>query len=151
MINSQASQPTDKESADDNENAPLSEDHLSHLDVSVDLKDDLEDLPSISALEEDILTALLGGYALYGLQICRAIDESSGGKQILKIGSLYPSLHRLETKGLVTSWMSEQGTEKRGGNRRKYYKMTMRGMGALSAKRKMRARLATWGEHLAPA
>ncbi|MEN8444152.1 MAG: PadR family transcriptional regulator [Cyanobacteria bacterium J06555_13] len=110
---------------------------------------DLEDLPSLSALEEDILTSLVG-YPLYGLQICQAIKESSAGQQILKIGSLYPSLHRLEAKGLVTSWMSASGVKKRGGNRRKYYRMTIRGASALSQKREMRMRLEQWSKNLTP-
>ena len=70
-----------------------------------------ESLPQITSLEEDILTSLTYS-SLYGLEICRAIEQASRGRQLLKIGSLYPSLHRLEKKGLVTSWMSKTGSEK---------------------------------------
>lgn len=106
---------------------------------------DINNLPSVSALEEDILTALFS-HPLYGLQICEAIDESSTGQQMLKIGSLYPSLHRLEKKGFVTSRMAETEPKVRGGNRRKYYKITMKGATALSQKQDMRRRLVDWSK-----
>lgn len=108
-----------------------------------------ESLPQITSLEEDILTSLTHN-SLYGLEICRAIEASSHGRQLLKIGSLYPSLHRLEKKGLVTSWMSKSGSEKRRGNRRKYYKMTDQGRVTLERKQEMREQLATWSERLVP-
>lgn len=99
--------------------------------------------PPLSALDEDILTVLLG-QELYGLQICQAIEESSGGQQTLKVGSLYPSLHRLEKKRFVTSRMGTSGIESRGGNRRKYYKITGLGATALTQKQQTRQRLASW-------
>ena len=98
---------------------------------------------SLSALEEDLLTALLG-QELYGLQLCQAIQDSSEGRQVLKIGSLYPSLHRLERKGFVTSRMADKGSGSRGGNRRKYYRITGVGAKALTHKQDMRNRLADW-------
>ena len=51
----------------------------------------------LSALEEDIMT-VLDFHELYGLQIIKAIEEASGGKRRLGVGSLYPTLHRLEKK-----------------------------------------------------
>lgn len=104
-------------------------------------KDDV--IPPISALEEDILTLLLG-QPLYGLQICKAIDEASEGKQTLKIGSLYPSLHRLESKGLVFSYMQNEDAPIRKGNRRKYYRITGKGSRALSQKQITRINLSKW-------
>lgn len=92
-------------------------------DMAVVSHPENDKIPSLSALEEDILTVLLG-QELYGLQICQAIEEASGGQQTLKVGSLYPSLHRLEKKRFVTSRMGSSGIESRGGNRRKYYKIT---------------------------
>ena len=103
---------------------------------------------SLSALEEDLLTALLG-QELYGLQLCQAIQDSSQGRQVLKIGSLYPSLHRLERKGFVTSRMEDKGSGSRGGNRRKYYRITGIGAKALTYKQDMRIRLSDWKPALA--
>lgn len=100
--------------------------------------------PPLSALEEDILTVLLG-QELYGLQICKAIAEASGGSQTLKVGSLYPSLHRLEKKEFVTSRMDANGDLKaRGGNRRKYYRITGLGAKTLTQKQAIRQNLANW-------
>ena len=110
----------------------------------VEQNEHLEDvIPLISALEEDILTLLLG-QPLYGLQICKAIDESSGGKQTLKVGSLYPSLHRLEAKGLVLSYMQDGDLTARKGNRRKYYRITGKGSRALNQRQMTRSNLAKW-------
>lgn len=100
-------------------------------------------IPPISALEEDILTLLLG-QPLYGLQICRAIEEASEGKQTLKIGSLYPSLHRLESKGLVFSYMQNEDSKTRKGNRRKYYRISGKGSRALNQKQMTRMNLSKW-------
>ena len=102
-----------------------------------------EKIPTISALEEDILTALLS-QRLYGLQICDAISDSSGGRQTLKVGSLYPCLHRMEKKGLVHSEMDATGVESRGGNRRKYYRITGEGAEALSIRQRTRKNLMIW-------
>ncbi|MEM9766491.1 MAG: PadR family transcriptional regulator, partial [Cyanobacteria bacterium P01_D01_bin.71] len=105
-------------------------------------------IPSLSALEEDILTVLLG-QELYGLQICRAIEAASEGNQTLKIGSLYPLLHRLEKKGLITSRMDNSALQDRGGNRRKYYRILGKGALALTQKQKTRQNLAVWRPALA--
>lgn len=112
-------------------------------DMAVVSHPENDKIPSLSALEEDILTVLLG-QELYGLQICQAIEEASGGQQTLKVGSLYPSLHRLEKKRFVTSRMGSSGIESRGGNRRKYYKITGLGATALTQKQQTRQRLSTW-------
>lgn len=104
----------------------------------------VEKIPPLSALEEDILTTLLG-QELYGLQICHAIDEASGGRQTLKVGSLYPSLHRLEKKKFVTSRMAEGETAAtRGGHRRKYYRISGLGARTLTLKQEMRQKLTKW-------
>lgn len=97
---------------------------------------------SLSALEEDLLTLLLGR-ELYGLQMVQAIEEASGTRKQLKVGSLYPSLHRLEKKGFVTSRM-ETSSEGRGGNRRKFYRITEKGAEALTNRRRLRTNLDQW-------
>ena len=78
----------------------------------------------LSAIDEDILTALLGR-ELYGLEI---LDQLNLDRPvILKFGSLYPALNRLEKKGLVR-WQWGDEDDESGGARRKYYKVT--GLGA---------------------
>lgn len=81
----------------------------------------------LSAIDEDILT-LLEGRRLYGLQILEEINL--GRPSVLGMGTLYPSLNRLEDKGCVSwRWGDDQlGT---GGARRKYYEVTELGVAAL--------------------
>ena len=78
---------------------------------------------TLSALEEDLLTALFSK-ELYGLQIINAINEASEGKRQIGFGSLYPTLHRMEKKGLVKARWGEQTDPESGGARRKYYQVT---------------------------
>lgn len=81
----------------------------------------------LSALEEDILT-LMGTQKMYGLEI---LDGLNQGRPIsIGFGSLYPTLNRLEKKGLVSwKWGSDQ--DETGGARRKYYIVTGSGQTVL--------------------
>jgi PadR family transcriptional regulator, regulatory protein PadR len=81
----------------------------------------------ISALEEDILT-LIGTQKMYGLEMLDGLND----KRPIPVGfgSLYPTLNRLEKKGLISwKWGSEQDVS--GGARRKYYEVTGQGVTAL--------------------
>lgn len=101
---------------------------------------------SLSALGEDILTVLLGR-ELYGLQISKAIEESSYGQRKIGVGSLYPTLRRLEKKGFIIShWETKEGDKqnKRSGARRRYYRITPAGSKALSDNRCFRDNLVAW-------
>jgi PadR family transcriptional regulator, regulatory protein PadR len=98
---------------------------------------------TISKLEEEILN-LLAGKELYGLQIIEAFAESSSGKRTIGVGSLYPTLSRLEEKGLVTSWMKDRPTDDRGGARRKYFRITQLGLMVMTEAEKFRRRLYEW-------
>jgi PadR family transcriptional regulator, regulatory protein PadR len=86
--------------------------------------DDEQDSVRLSAIDEDILTVLLGR-ELYGLEI---LDNLKPDRPIpLRFSSLYPALNRLEQKGLV-DWKWGDEMDESGGARRKYYKVT--GLGA---------------------
>ena len=100
---------------------------------------DSQDKPvRLSAIDEDILTVLLGR-ELYGLEI---LDQLNLDRPIeLKFGSLYPALNRLEKKGLV-SWQWGDEVDESGGARRKYYKVTGLGARALRQVQQYRAALA---------
>ena len=91
----------------------------------------------LSALEEDILT-LMGTRKMYGLEM---LDGLNDNRPIpIGFGSLYPTLNRLEKKGLVSwKWASEQDTS--GGARRKYYEVTGQGAAALRDVQKYRVYL----------
>ena len=82
-------------------------------------------------LEQLILFAVLRllGRA-YGVGIRREIEERTG--RSVSPGGIYTILGRLETRGLVTSRLSEE-TPERGGRRKKMYRITPDGAAALRA------------------
>ena len=59
------------------------------------------------------------------MPISEAIEESSGKE--VAIGSVYITLERLETKGLVSSRLGEP-TAERGGRAKTYFKVTAKGL-----------------------
>jgi DNA-binding PadR family transcriptional regulator len=98
---------------------------------------------NVSPREELVLLALYGK-ELYGLQIPKAMEEASGGQRQMGIGSLYPTLHSLEKKHLIESRWGDEGREERGGARRRYYKLTDRGVATVNAIQSFRANLIAW-------
>ena len=91
----------------------------------------------LSALDEDILTVLLGR-ELYGLEILDQLNLDRPDE--LMFSSLYPALNRLEKKGFV-SWKWGDEHDSSGGARRKYYKVNGAGKAALSEIQQYRASL----------
>jgi len=77
----------------------------------------------LSIKEAAILTAL-DGRELYGLEIPKAVEESSGGEIKINLGMIYPVLHNLESKGLIKSRWGEEVDPIRNGARRRYYRLT---------------------------
>ena len=63
-----------------------------------------------------ILGLLSQNGRMYGYEICQLAKTLSGNEIELTEGALYPALHRLEKKGLLTSTK-----EKVNGRTRKYY------------------------------
>src|SRR3989304_9205713 len=85
-------------------------------------------LPS-GAVEMLILDVVSHGKT-YGYEITQQVLDRSSGYFQLTEGSLYPALHRLERRKLLSSsWAAV------GGRRRKYYQCTPAGRKALAAKR----------------
>ncbi len=66
----------------------------------------------------------------HGYQIAKEIREQSAGALDFAEGTLYPTLHRLQNEGLVTSYEQEEN-----GRIRRYYRLTERGQGALARER----------------
>lgn len=97
----------------------------------------------LSPTEEILLTALFG-QELYGVQIPQAISEVSNGARKMGVGTLYPTLHKLEKKGFISSRWGDEIREERGGARRRYYKLTGEGQAALEAVQSFRTRLLEW-------
>ncbi len=77
-----------------------------------------------------LLLAVLSAGADHGYHIARRLAEASGGALELPEGTLYPALHRLESKRLlVSSWATV------GGRRRRVYDLTPAGKEALAQER----------------
>jgi transcriptional regulator len=82
-------------------------------------------------LEMLVLEVLARGPS-YGYQITQEVLRGSGGKFAVKEGSLYPALHRLERRKLLSAGWVESPE----GRRRKYYRLTGAGRRELEARRK---------------
>jgi PadR family transcriptional regulator, regulatory protein PadR len=118
-------------------------DILQPLNTSGGSRDD-PDILTISHKEELLLLALYQK-ELYGLQIQQAIKESSGGLRQFRIGSLYPMLHSLESKGYVQSRWGDEQHHERGGARRRYYQLTETGSAAVEFIQAFHQNLINWG------
>ena len=75
-----------------------------------------------------ILTILSDG-DMYGYELRHEFEVRTKGTMTLTEGNTYPTLHKMESEALVTSfWMdSEEGLPSR-----KYYRITEKGKGLLS-------------------
>lgn len=78
-----------------------------------------------------LVLALLDTQDMYGYQIIKELKRRSENVFELKEGSLYPILHTMETKRLVTSYESDSEN----GRRRRYYRITEKGRRELADKR----------------
>jgi DNA-binding PadR family transcriptional regulator len=61
----------------------------------------------------------------YGAAIRRKIEDATGRR--CSIGALYTTLDRLETKGLVKTWMGE-ATAQRGGRAKRMVRVSTKGV-----------------------
>ena len=80
-----------------------------------------------------ILKSLSWG-PLHGYGIARWIEQISGDELLVEEGSLYPALHRLQARGLVTSQWGVSETNRRV----KTYTLTEQG------RQQLRAELSRW-------
>ena len=92
-----------------------------------------KDLPN--QREEIILMILVGGER-YGREIRDAYEQRT--RREMPYGSLYTTLDRMEDKGFIAGRLGDPNPE-RGGNRRKFYKITAPGLKALNELRRMAA------------
>ena len=73
-------------------------------------------------LEVIVLELLSRHGKMYGYELSQQVKEETGGKILLKDGSLYPALHKLTRDGLLTYESVSIGKRVR-----KYYKLTGEG------------------------
>jgi PadR family transcriptional regulator PadR len=80
---------------------------------------------------ELLILALLEDRERHGYDIGKQIEEKSDGTISFHVTSLYPTLYRLEKKGMIEGrWV-----EKAGQRRRRYYRLTPGGRGTLVRQR----------------
>lgn len=86
----------------------------------------------VAASLRPIILSILSHGETYGYDIIQRIDTLSDGKIQWTAGTLYPVLHRLETRGLIEAvWRPSES-----GPRRKYYRLTGEGVRALEAEKR---------------
>ena len=78
-----------------------------------------------------ILKSLVGG-EMHGLGVSRRIQQITGGTFVVKPGSLFPALHRMEEEGWISSFWGESENNRRA----KYYRLTKPGTKQLEVETK---------------
>lgn len=74
-----------------------------------------------------LILKALGVEELHGLGISRRIEQITHGTFLVKPGSLFPALHRMEEAG----WLSSFWGESENNRRAKFYKLTKTGKSQL--------------------
>ena len=82
-----------------------------------------------ASLKPFILSILAEGES-YGYEIIQRVRALTHGEIHWTTGTLYPLLHNLENKGLITSF--QRKAEDGPGPKRKYYRLTPKGIQALA-------------------
>jgi transcriptional regulator len=83
---------------------------------------------------ELLILSILSDGSQHGYEIGKLIECRSGGRLQFLVSSLYPILCRMEKKG----WIAGRWVERSGQRRRRYYRLTPEGRGALAVEQ------ATW-------
>ena len=88
---------------------------------------------------EMLILSLLESRARHGYEIGKLIEARSGGRLTFALPTLYPTLLRLESRGLIKGrWV-----ERRGERERCFYRLTAKGRRVLDEQR------ATWRDYVA--
>ena len=83
----------------------------------------------VAASLKPFILSILQHRESYGYEIIQQVHELTNGQIKWTTGTLYPLLHNLENKGLLTSFKKE--SEGGPGPKRKYYRITEKGKKAL--------------------
>lgn len=75
-----------------------------------------------------ILKSLVAG-ELHGLGVSRRIEQITAGTFLVKPGSLFPALHRMEEEGWISAFWGDSENNRRA----KYYRLTRAGQKQLEA------------------
>jgi PadR family transcriptional regulator PadR len=85
-----------------------------------------------------LILKALGTGELHGLGVSRRIEQITHGTFLVKPGSLFPALHRMEEAG----WLSSFWGESENNRRAKFYRITRAGKGQLEVEKEEWARVA---------
>jgi PadR family transcriptional regulator, regulatory protein PadR len=69
---------------------------------------------------------------MHGLGVSRRIEQITGGTFVVKPGSLFPALHRMEEEGWISSFWGDSENNRRA----KYYRLTKAGRKQFEAETK---------------
>jgi PadR family transcriptional regulator PadR len=83
-----------------------------------------------------ILKSLITG-EMHGLGVSRRIQQITGGTFVVKPGSLFPALHRMEEEGWISSFWGESENNRRA----KFYRLTKAGTKQLEVETKRWGRI----------
>lgn len=83
-----------------------------------------------------ILKSLIAG-EMHGLGVSRRIQQITGGTFIVKPGSLFPALHRMEEEGWISSFWGDSENNRRA----RYYHLTRAGTKQLEVETKRWGRI----------
>ena len=83
-----------------------------------------------------ILKSLVTG-EMHGLGISRRVQQITSGTFVVKPGSLFPALHRMEDEGWISSFWGESENNRRA----KYYRLTRAGRKQLEVEAKRWGRI----------
>jgi PadR family transcriptional regulator PadR len=93
----------------------------------------------LGSLEHIVLLAVMRlASDAYGMTVRREIERATG--RDISIGAVYPTLVRLESKGLIKSFTGEP-TAERGGRAKRYFRMTAQGADALRSTHEIIAKM----------
>jgi len=81
---------------------------------------------------ETLILALLQERDRHGYELAKLIERRSDGALTFHVASLYPTLYRLERRGLIQGrWVERPGVR-----RRRFYRLTAEGQRTLDAQRR---------------
>jgi PadR family transcriptional regulator, regulatory protein PadR len=86
-----------------------------------------------------LILKAIGQGELHGLGISRRIEQITQGTFVVKPGSLFPALHRMEEAG----WLSSSWGESESNRRAKFYRLTKTGKSQIEVETEQWTRVAT--------
>ena len=87
------------------------------------------DTPLLLGTLDLLILKALSVQPLHGLGVSRRIEQITRGAYVVRPGSLFPALHRLEQNG----WLAASEGDSENNRRAKFYKLTAAGRRQLAA------------------